>query len=70
MRLALEAGDKFDLNSRDQYTETLIHKCIDNYIERRVQLVDHKVETVVIDYKMEQVVNRMFERCFQDGLTN
>ena len=36
LRLALEAGDKFDLNSRNQYTETLIHKCIDNYIEKRV----------------------------------
>jgi 26S proteasome regulatory subunit N2 len=36
LRLALEAGEKFDLNERSQYVETLIHKCIDKYIEKRV----------------------------------
>jgi 26S proteasome regulatory subunit N2 len=29
LRLALEAGSRFDLNERTQYVETLIHKCID-----------------------------------------
>lgn len=36
LRLALEAGDKFDLNERSQYVETLLNKCIDKYIEKRV----------------------------------
>ena len=36
LRLALQAGSKFDLNERSQYVETLIHKCIDQYIEKRV----------------------------------
>lgn len=70
LRLALEAGDKFDLNAKDQYTETLVHKCIDNYIERRVQQIDNKNEQVVIDRKMESVVNRMFDNCFRDDRTN
>jgi len=36
LRLALEAGEKFDLNERSQYVETLLNKCIDKYIEKRV----------------------------------
>lgn len=36
LRLALQAGSKFDLSERSQYVETLIHKCIDQYIEKRV----------------------------------
>ena len=36
LRLALEAGEKFDLNERSQYVDTLVHKCIDKYIEKRV----------------------------------
>jgi 26S proteasome regulatory subunit N2 len=33
LRLALQAGDRFDLNERSQYVNTLIHQCIDKYIE-------------------------------------
>ena len=64
LRLALEAGDKFDINEQSQYVETLIHKCIDKYIEKRVQMKDNGDETVKIEAKMEQVINRMFDRCF------
>lgn len=70
LRLALEAGDKFDLNERSQYVETLIHKCIDRYIERKVQIFEQKLEGVVIDAKMEGVINKMFDRCFNDGQYN
>jgi 26S proteasome regulatory subunit N2 len=64
LRLALEAGDKFDLNEKSQYVETLIHKCIDRYIEKRVQIFDHKQEGIIVDNKMEGVINKMFDRCF------
>ncbi len=64
LRLALEAGDRFDLNERSQYVETLVHKCIDKYIEKRVAIVDRKEEGIVIDAKMESVITRMFERCY------
>jgi 26S proteasome regulatory subunit N2 len=36
LRLALEAGDRFDITRDDLYTETLVHKCIDLYITKRV----------------------------------
>jgi 26S proteasome regulatory subunit N2 len=66
LRLALEAGDRFDLNERSQYVETLVHKCIDKYIEKRVAIVDKKEEGIEIDAKMENVITKMFERCYQD----
>ena len=33
LRLALESGDKFDLNDKGQYVEKLINECIDQYIK-------------------------------------
>ena len=66
LRLALEAGDRFDLNERSQYVETLVHKCFDKYIEKRVAIVDKKEEGIEIDAKMENVITKMFERCYQD----
>jgi len=70
LRLALEAGDRFDLNERSQYVETLVHKCIDKYIEKRVAIVDRKEEGIQIDPKMEGVINKMFDRCYQDHQFN
>lgn len=67
LRLALEAGQKFDLNEKSQYVDKMIHQCIDQYIRKRVQIYEKHEDDVVIDPKMEDVVNRMFERCFQDG---
>jgi 26S proteasome regulatory subunit N2 len=58
------------LNERSQYVETLVHKCIDKYIEKRVAIVDKKEEGIQIDPKMENVINKMFERCYQDNQFN
>jgi len=33
LRLALEAGDKFDIMNENKYVQTLVHKCIDTYTE-------------------------------------
>jgi 26S proteasome regulatory subunit N2 len=38
LRLALEAGDLFDLNESSKYVETLINKCIDRYCKLRQEL--------------------------------
>ena len=46
LRLALEAGDRFDIYTDNMYTETLVHKCIDLYISKRVAIVDHNDQTV------------------------
>ena len=42
LRLALDAGDKFNLNEKSKYVETLIHKCIDSYIEKKQEAHDKK----------------------------
>jgi 26S proteasome regulatory subunit N2 len=70
LRLALEAGDKFNVYERSQYVETLVHKCIDKYIEKRVAIVDRKEDGIAIDPKMEGVINKMFDRCYDDGQFN
>ena len=68
LRLALEAGDMFDLNEKSLYVETLINKCIDRYIKLRQEIVDSKSgnSSAVIDQKMELVIEKMFARCFAD----
>ena len=64
LRLALEAGDYFDLAEKSQYVETLINKCIDRYIKLRQEQVDKNDQSVRIEPKMEMVIDKMFNRCF------
>jgi 26S proteasome regulatory subunit N2 len=91
LRLALAAGDLFDITSKSEYVETLIckrcllpvfvcpsvelvlyffsllhtAKCIDKYVELRTQS-----EPAEIDPRMEEVMERMFQRCYTDGCYN
>ena len=68
LRLALEAGDKFDiLKVESKYVLTLVHKCIDLYTEKRVAIYEKKQEGIEIDARMEAIVNRKFEQCFDEG---
>ncbi|CAI2379462.1 unnamed protein product [Moneuplotes crassus] len=66
VRLALEAGPRFDIMERSQYVDTVISKCIDFYIKKRVQISEGD-NSVQIDQKLEDIVNKMFERCFSDA---
>ena len=59
---ALGAETLFDVTKTDnQYVETIIAKCIDKYTKER------QAEAANIDKKLEDIVDRMFERCFQHG---
>lgn len=63
---ALGAGDLFDVNARNEYVDTTIAKAIDFYTQKRKALfVDNSAET--IDPRLEAIVNRMFQRCVDDG---
>ncbi|XP_022903059.1 26S proteasome non-ATPase regulatory subunit 1-like [Onthophagus taurus] len=64
---ALGARNLFDVNSRTEYVETILSKCIDFYIQQRVALVENSPKAKPIDPRLEGVVNRMFERCLEDG---
>ena len=68
LRLALESQDKFDLYEKSQYVETLINSCIEKYIKLKQEANDKKNSqgSVVIDNKMEVVIDKMFKRCFSD----
>ncbi|KAL8002353.1 putative armadillo-like helical, 26S proteasome regulatory subunit RPN2 [Plasmopara halstedii] len=65
LRLALGAGKYFDLNTRSQYTDTIIATCIDSYVAVRVK-EDLEAEKL-LDPRLTQVVERMFERCYAAG---
>ncbi|XP_022237955.1 26S proteasome non-ATPase regulatory subunit 1 [Limulus polyphemus] len=65
---ALGAGDLFDVNVSSEYVETIISKCIDHYTKLRIFNTISKLEDQKpIDPRLEAIVNRMFQRCFEDG---
>lgn len=69
---ALGAGNLFDVNARTEYVETIIAKCIDFYIQQRVAANDAADEAKTVDVKpvdarLEVIVNRMIQRCLDDG---
>ncbi|KAJ8929738.1 hypothetical protein NQ314_017553 [Rhamnusium bicolor] len=64
---ALGAGDLFDVNARTEYVETTLAKCIDYYTQQRIALAEGITDTKPIDSRLEAIVNRMFQRCLDDG---
>ncbi|XP_067617166.1 26S proteasome non-ATPase regulatory subunit 1 [Eurosta solidaginis] len=64
---ALGAGDLFDVNARNEYTETIIAKCIDFYIAQRIAFIENPKDAKVVDTRLEAIVNRMIQRCLDDG---
>ncbi|KAH9523483.1 26S proteasome non-ATPase regulatory subunit 1 [Bulinus truncatus] len=68
VNFALGAGSLFNVNDTSEFVETIIAKCIDQYTKLRVQNADVTSESdkVTIDPKLEEVVNRMFQRCLDD----
>ncbi|CAG8556740.1 11970_t:CDS:10, partial [Acaulospora colombiana] len=67
LTFALGAGDLFDASSKSEYVETIISKCIDKYITLRVQQSEDNSDECVIDSRLQDVVERMFKRCYEDG---
>ena len=51
----------FDHFSVARYVETIIAKCIDSYTSKRTAGEEN------IDKRLETIVDRMFDRCFQHG---
>ncbi|KAJ9599448.1 hypothetical protein L9F63_010063 [Diploptera punctata] len=63
---ALGAGNLFDVNSRSEYVDTIIAKCIDYYTQQRVAKAENAEDAKEIDPRLEAIVNRMFQRCLDD----
>lgn len=64
---ALGAGELFDVNSHNEYVETTIAKCIDYYTQQRIAGTESAPGENPIDPRLEAIVNRMFQRCLDDG---
>jgi len=68
LQFALGAGNLFDVNKKDdEYINKIIAKAIDTYISQRVKNIEAKKDVVTIDERLKDIVERMFNRCFQDG---
>jgi len=63
---ALGAGSLFNVNGHSEYIETTIAKCIDLYTQLRVKAEGNPEENVTIDARLVSIVDRMFQRCFED----
>lgn len=64
---ALGADNLFDVNNRNEYVDTIIAKCIDFYVQLRVDMVENPTACRVIDPRLEAIVNKMIQRCLDDG---
>ena len=63
---ALCAGPLFNVSETSDYVQTIVGKCIDEYMKLR-EKAESTGEDVAIDGRLEEVVQRMFERCLEDG---
>jgi len=61
---AISANNLLDINVKSEYIDTIISKCIDQYIKLRQQQAKPGEKNVDIDPRLENIVNRMFDRCF------
>lgn len=69
LRLALGAGQLFDLSQRTEYVEKIVAVAIDEYIVKRTENFEAEIkkkDPVAIDPALEDVVGRMFNRCKED----
>ncbi|KAG0240325.1 proteasome regulatory particle base subunit [Actinomortierella wolfii] len=66
LNFALGAGPLFDLSVKSEYVDTIISKCIDRYIHLR-SAEDGQDDAEKMDPRLENVVEKMFERCYKDG---
>jgi len=68
LQYALGAGKYFNVDESSEYVETIIAKCIDHYTKLQVENFQAKdaSEMKPVDSRLEDIVNRMFQRCFED----
>eukprot|EP00954_Amorphochlora_amoebiformis_P006820 532757-Amorphochlora_amoeboformis.AAC.1 len=70
LKFALCAGETFNVSDKTEYVETLLSKCIDEYVRLRIEesemkLKAEEVKTEPIDKRLVSIVDQMFERCYE-----
>lgn len=65
LRLTLNMKNQLlDINTRDEFTETILTKCIDEYKNLRHQQLQN--DQIAISQRMEDIVELSFQRCYRD----
>ncbi|KAK4783755.1 hypothetical protein SAY86_018123 [Trapa natans] len=64
---ALGAGSLFDVSEESDYANTLLSKAIDEYASLKCKAAESKNEADEIDLRLEAIVERMLDKCINDG---
>ena len=62
----MNAGKYFDISQKNEYIDTLLTKCIDEYTSLR-RRIEAKEEGIEVDPRMEHIIEQMFQRCYRDS---
>ena len=63
----LGAGNSFDVMNNSEYVQTTIAKCMDFYSQQQMAQAEGCVDVKPVDPRLEMIVNRMFQRCLDEG---
>ncbi|KAL3724585.1 hypothetical protein ACJRO7_029711 [Eucalyptus globulus] len=64
---ALGAGSLFDVSDDSDYVHTLLSKAIDEYASLKTRAAESNREAVEVDPRLEAIVERMLDKCINDG---
>ena len=62
----MNAGKFFDISQKNEYVDTLLTKCIDEYTSLR-RKAEATGEAAPVDPRMEGIIEQMFQRCYRDN---
>ncbi|CDH13491.1 probable 26S proteasome regulatory subunit RPN2 [Zygosaccharomyces bailii ISA1307] len=63
VKFALAAGDRFDIEDRSQYVETIVSKSIEMYIKQSTKNYESKGPKQFIDPKLNAIFEKMIQKC-------
>lgn len=63
VKFALAAGDRFNIEDRSQYVETIVSKSIEMYIRQSTENYESKGPKQFIDPKLNAIFERMIQKC-------
>ncbi|CDH08326.1 probable 26S proteasome regulatory subunit RPN2 [Zygosaccharomyces bailii ISA1307] len=63
VKFALAAGDRFNIEDRSQYVETIVSKSIEMYIKQSTTNYESKGPKQFIDPKLSAIFERMIQKC-------
>lgn len=63
---ALCAGDLFDINSQDEFVETIVSHCIESFITYHANNYKEAKTAVKQDARLSSVVQKMLQRCYDN----